>query len=105
MTDVIDYITVNVVITETVDNFYEVKAIYVDACGKEYTTILGGEIDPWDDAYVLVYKDLAVRCLHKALLTKFNINVRVKYPDIDDKYDGFMLGETKEYKYVQVFTC
>ena len=33
-----------------------------------------------------------------------NVNV-VKYPDIDDKYDGFLEGETKEYKYVQVFTC
>lgn len=98
MTDVITY-TVNVSIVETVDNFYEVTASYINDCGKEYTARMVGEIDPWDDIYIPVYKELAECALHKALLTKFNLIVKVKYPDIDDPYDGFIEGETKEYKY------
>lgn len=104
MTDAITY-TVNVSIIETIDNFYEITASYTNNCGKKYTARMAGEIDPWSESFIPVYKELAVLCLHKALITNFNLIVRVKYPDIDDKYDGFMLGETKEYKYVQVFTC
>ena len=100
-----NYINVDVAITETAANIYEVKASYIDDCGKEYTSILTGEIDPWDDIYIPVYRELAKSTLHKALIINFNLNVRVKYPDINDKYDGFLEGETKEYKYMQVFTC
>lgn len=103
--DAINYITVNISITETDTNIYEVKASYINDCGTEYVSVLMGEIDPWDDIYIPVYKELAVFTLHKALLTKFNLNVRVKYPDIDDPYDGFLEGETKEFKYVHKFIC
>lgn len=100
-----NYINVDVIITETAANVYEVKASYTDNCGKEYTSTLTGEIDPWNDSFIPVYKELAIHTLHKALIINFNLNVRVKYPDIDDKYDGFLEGETKEFKYVHKFTC
>lgn len=97
--------TVNIAITETDTNIYEIKASYIDECSKEYVSVLMGEIDPWDDIYVPVYRELAEHTLHKALLTGFNLIVWIKYPDIDDPYDGFHEGETKEYKYIQVFNC
>lgn len=100
-----DFVTVNVTITETDVEVYEVKASYINECGKEYTSIITGEIEPWSDVYIPVYKELASLTLYKALITNFNLIVRVKYPDIDDPYDGFFEGETKEYKYIQKFTC
>lgn len=103
--DNITYIPVDVVITEADTNIYEVRASYINNCGMEYVSVFMGEIDPWSDSFVPVYKELAIRTLHKALLTKFNLIVRVKYPDIDDKYDGFQPGETKEYKYTFQYTC
>lgn len=105
MNDTTTYYTVNVTITEANTNIYEVRASYINDCGTEYVSVLMGEIDPWSDSLIPVYKELAVHTLHKALLTKFNINVRVKYPDIDDKYDGFQPGIIKEFKYVHKFTC
>lgn len=104
MTDV-NFVTVDVIVTETDIGVYEVKATYVNVCGKEYTSFITGEIDPDSDVFVPVAKELASLTLHKALLTNFNMIVRVKYPDINDPYDGFLEGETKEYKYMQVFTC
>lgn len=104
MTDV-NFITVDITITETATEVFEVKASYTNVCGKEYTSVFAGEIDPWSDIYIPVYKELASLTLHKALLTNFNLIVRVKYPDINDPYDGFHAGETKEYKYIQKPTC
>lgn len=104
MNDTATYI-VNITITEASTNNYEVKASYINECGKEYTTILSGEIDPWDDIYIPVYRELAECTLHKALLTRFNINVRIKYPDINDPYDGFLEGEIREFKYINKPNC
>lgn len=104
MTDV-NFITVNVTITETDVEVYEVKASYINECGKEYTSIITGEIEPWSDVYIPVYKELASLTLYKALVTNFNMIVRVKYPDIDDPYDGFLEGEIREFKYIQKPTC
>lgn len=105
MNNELSYFTVNITIIETDTNVYEVKASYKDDCGKEYTSIITGEIDPWDDIFIPVYKNLAMFTLYKALLTNFNLIVKVKYPDINDPYDGFFEGETKEFKYVRVSTC
>lgn len=102
--EIITY-TVNVIVAETSANVYEVKASYINECGKEYTSIITGEIDPWSDVYIPVYKELASLTLYKALLTNFNLIVKVKYPDIDDPYDGFHVGETKKYKYIHKPTC
>lgn len=104
MTDV-NFITVNVTITETDVEVYEVKASYINECGKEYTSIITGEIEPWSDVYIPVYKELASLTLYKALVTNFNMIVRVKYPDINDPYDGFLEGEIREFKYIQKSTC
>jgi len=104
MTD-INFITVNVTITETDVEVYEVKASYVNECGKEYTSIITGEIEPWSDVYIPVYKELASLTLYKALVTNFNMIVRVKYPDIDDPYDGFLEGEIREFKYINKPNC
>lgn len=104
MTDV-NFIIVNVTITETDVEVYEVKASYINECGKEYTSIITGEIEPWSDVYIPVYKELASLTLYKALVTNFNMIVRVKYPDIDDPYDGFLEGEIREFKYIQKPTC
>lgn len=101
----IAYTTVNVVITETSINNYEVKASYTDELGKEYTSSFAGEIDPWDDIFIPVYKNLAMFTLYKALLTNFNLIIRIKYPDIDDPYDGFLEGEIREFKYINKPNC
>lgn len=100
-----NFITVDITITETDVEVFEVKAVYVNECGKEYTSTITGEIDPWNDVYIPVYKELASLTLYKALQTNFNMIVRVKYPDINDFYDGFLEGETREFKYIQKPTC
>ena len=104
MTDV-NFVTVDVIVTETDIGVYEVKASYVNVCGKEYTSFITGEIDPDSDVFVPMAKELASLTLHKALLTNFNMIVRIKYPDINDPYDGFLEGETREFKYIQKSTC
>lgn len=104
MTDV-NFVTVDVIVTETDIGVYEVKASYVNVCGKEYTSFITGEIDPDSDALIPVYKELAALTLHKALLTDFNLNVRIKYPDIDDPYDGLLEGEIREFKYINKPNC
>lgn len=96
---------VDIIINELEANIYEVVASYIDDCGKEYTAKITGEIDPWSDVYIPVYKELASLTLYKALVTNFNMIVRVKYPDINDPYDGFLEGETREFKYIQKPTC
>ena len=100
-----DFVTVDVTVTEIDTGVYEIKASYVNVCGKEYTSFITGEIDPDSDVFVPMAKELAMLTLHKALITKFNLIVWVKYPDVNDPYDGFHEGETREYRYIQKPTC
>jgi hypothetical protein len=89
---------VDIIINELEASIYEVVASYIDDCGKEYTAKISGEFLPWEDEYVPMFKNLAYRVICKALKFKEDYTVRVNFPPVYDKYDGWSQGWTDEYK-------
>ena len=66
--------------------------------GKTYQKSLTGNMDFTADAFIPVFKQMGVELLCEALLHKDTFTLIIKYPDINDEYDGFTEGEVKVIK-------
>lgn len=85
---------INITITES-DDHNEVKGV-LEYAGKVYTSSIIGDLDFTSDIFIPVFKQMGVELLCKALLHKDTFKLIVKYPDINDPYDGFIEGEVLE---------
>lgn len=81
---------INIEITEN-----SVNAV-LEYNGKFFTKTLSGNLDFTSNVFIPVFKQMGVELLCDALLHKDTFKLIVKFPDIDDPYDGFIEGEVKE---------
>ena len=91
MTNIVDIIINEIEANDT----YEIVASYMNDC-KEYTAKISGEFLPWEDEYIPVFKNLAFRVICKALKFKEDYTIRVNFPPVYDKYDGWSKGWVEE---------
>ena len=75
----------------------EVNA-FLEYNGKTFNKTISGNVDFTADAFIPVFKEMGVELLCDALLHKDTFILEVKYPDINDEYDGFTEGEVKVIK-------
>ena len=66
--------------------------------GKTFSKTISGNVDFTADAFIPVFKEMGVELLCDALLHKDTFTLIIKYPDINDEYDGFTEGEVKVIK-------
>ena len=75
----------------------EVNA-FLEYNGKTFNKTISGNVDFTADAFIPVFKEMGVELLCDALLHKDTFTLIIKYPDINDEYDGFTEGEVKVIK-------
>jgi hypothetical protein len=69
-----------------------------------YTKYITGNMDFTNEAFDDVFKQMGVELLCTALRPFEGFKLIIKYPDVNDPYDGFHEGEVRELAFQRKFT-